>query len=93
MKKLRLGFAVLYLVALLLSLTAFQAAAQDANFVGSWDMTVTGGGRGGGQGDGQSGRIRLAADTRRWRSAIAHHHERRRQIQSDSQNAARRKHL
>jgi hypothetical protein len=55
MKKVRLGFAVFYLVALLLSLTAFQAAAQDANFVGSWDMTVTGGGRGGGQGDGQSG--------------------------------------
>jgi hypothetical protein len=53
MKKLRLGFAALYLVALLLSLTAFQAAAQDANFVGSWDMTVTGGGRGGGQGGGQ----------------------------------------
>jgi hypothetical protein len=62
MKKLRLGFAVIYLVALLLSLTAFQAAAQDANFVGSWDMTVTGGrgggqggGQGSGQGDGQSG--------------------------------------
>ncbi len=62
MKKLRLGFAIIYLVALLLSLTAFQAAAQDATFVGSWDMTVTGGGRGGqnggqggGQGDGQSG--------------------------------------
>jgi hypothetical protein len=55
MKKLRLGFALFYLVALLLSLTAFQAAAQDANFVGSWDMSVTGGGRGGGQGDGQSG--------------------------------------
>jgi hypothetical protein len=55
MKKVRLGFAVIYLVALLLSLTAFQAAAQDANFVGSWDMTVTGGGHGGGQGDGQGG--------------------------------------
>jgi hypothetical protein len=57
MKKLRLGFAVFYFVALLLSLTAFQAAAQDANFVGSWDMTVTGGGRGGqggGQNDGQN---------------------------------------
>ena len=54
MKKLRLGFAVIYLVALLLSLTAFQAAAQDANFVGNWDMTITGGGRGGGQGGGQS---------------------------------------
>jgi hypothetical protein len=59
MKKLRLGFAVVYLVALLLSLTAFQAAAQDANFVGTWDMTVAGGGQGGGQsggqGDGQAG--------------------------------------
>lgn len=58
MEKLRLGFAAVYLVALLLSLTVFQAAAQDANFVGSWDMTVTGGGRGGqggGQGDGQNG--------------------------------------
>ena len=54
MKKLRLGFAVFYLVALLLSLTALQAAAQDANFVGNWDMTVTGGGRSGGQGGGQS---------------------------------------
>lgn len=50
MKKLRLGFAGFYLVALLLSMTAFQAAAQDANFVGTWEMTTTGGGRGGGQG-------------------------------------------
>jgi hypothetical protein len=55
MKKLRLGFTVVYLVALLLSLTASQAAAQDANFVGTWDMTVTGGGRGGGQGGSQGG--------------------------------------
>src|SRR5580658_7321080 len=55
MKKLRLSFAVFYLVALLLSLTAFQAAAQDANFVGNWDMTITGGGRGGGRGGGQGG--------------------------------------
>ena len=59
MKKLRLGFAALCLVALLLSLAVFQAAAQEANFVGTWDMTVTGGGRGGGQaggqGDGQAG--------------------------------------
>ena len=54
MNKFRLSFAVFYLVALLLSLTAFQAAAQDANFVGNWDMTITGGGRGGGQGGGQS---------------------------------------
>jgi hypothetical protein len=40
---------------LLLSLTASQAAAQDANFVGTWDMTVTGSGRGGGQGGSQGG--------------------------------------
>ena len=52
MKKLRMGFAGFYLVALLLSMTAYQAAAQDANFVGTWNMTVTGGGRGGGQGGG-----------------------------------------
>jgi hypothetical protein len=52
MKKLRLGFAGFYLVALLLSMAAFQAAAQDANFVGTWEITVTGGGRGGGQGGG-----------------------------------------
>jgi hypothetical protein len=52
MKKLRMGFAGFYLLALLLSMTAYQAAAQDANFVGSWDMTVTSGGRGGGQGGG-----------------------------------------
>lgn len=55
MKKLWLGFAGFYLVVLLLSMTAYQAAAQDANFVGTWDMTVTGGARGGGQGDGQGG--------------------------------------
>ena len=55
MKKFRLGFAVFYLIALLLSLAAFQARAQDANFVGTWDMTVAGGGRGGGQGGGQNG--------------------------------------
>jgi hypothetical protein len=55
MKKFRLGFTVVSLVALLLSLTASQAAAQDANFVGTWDMTVTGGGRGGGQGGSQGG--------------------------------------
>jgi hypothetical protein len=46
------GFAGFYLVALLLSMTAYQAAAQDANFVGTWDMSVTGGGRGAGQGGG-----------------------------------------
>jgi hypothetical protein len=55
MKKFCSGFTAFYLIALLLSLTAFRAAAQNANFVGTWDMTVTGGGQGGGQADGQSG--------------------------------------
>jgi hypothetical protein len=37
--------------ALLLSVTAVQAAPQDANFVGAWAMTMTGGGAGGGGGN------------------------------------------
>jgi hypothetical protein len=41
------------MIALLLSMAAFQAKAQDANFVGTWDMTMTGGG--GSQGNGQGG--------------------------------------
>jgi hypothetical protein len=41
------------MIALLLSMAAFQAKAQDANFVGTWDMTMTGGG--GSQGSGQGG--------------------------------------
>jgi hypothetical protein len=75
MKKLRLGFGLCYLVALLLSLTVFQAAAQDANFVGSWDMTVNGGGRGGGQGDGQGGGQRSGqADGQSGNQAGGGHH-------------------
>ena len=75
MKKYRLGFAVLCLVALLFSLSEFRAAAQEANFVGAWDMTVTGGGSGGGQAGGQ-GMVRRRTP---WRSrpAIPHHYERR----------------
>lgn len=53
MKKLRLGSAGCCMIALLLSMAAFQAKAQDANFVGTWDMTMTGGG--GSQGSGQGG--------------------------------------
>jgi hypothetical protein len=50
MQKFRLGFAVLYVFTLLLlSVTVLRAAPQDASFVGSWEMTVTGGGHGGGQ--------------------------------------------
>src|ERR1700679_2888420 len=55
MQKFRLGFAVLYVFALLLLfVTAVKAAPQDANFVGSWEMSVMGGGQGGGQ-DGDQG--------------------------------------
>lgn len=55
MQKSRLGFAVLYVFTLLLlSVTVIKAAPQNASFVGSWEMTVTGGGQGGGQ-DGDQG--------------------------------------
>ncbi len=47
------GFYVFMM--LLLSVTALRAAPQDPTFVGSWDMTVTGGGQGGAQGGGQDG--------------------------------------
>lgn len=53
MKRLRLGCAGCCMIALLLSMAAFQVKAQDANFVGTWDMTMTGGG--GSQGSGQGG--------------------------------------
>jgi hypothetical protein len=53
MKKLRMGFAGCCAMALLLSMAAFQTRAQDANFVGTWDMTMTGGGGGGSQGGGE----------------------------------------
>jgi hypothetical protein len=56
MHKFRLGFAGLYVLALLLlSVTVLRATPQDAGFVGSWEMTVTGGGQGGGQDGGQGG--------------------------------------
>ena len=93
MTKLRLGFAVFYLVALLLSMTAFQAAAQDANFVGSWDMTVTGDAAAAAAGVvvkvvaratvrvEAKGMVRVYGGHHgRWRAAIANHHQRRRQI-------------
>ncbi len=53
MKKLRMGFAGCCVIVLLLSMAAFQTKAQDANFVGTWDVTMTGGGDG--QGSGQGG--------------------------------------
>ena len=55
MQKFRIGLAVLHVFALLLlSVTVLRAAQKDASFVGSWEMTVTGGGQGGGQ-DGDQG--------------------------------------
>jgi hypothetical protein len=57
MQKFRVGFAVLCVFALLLSVTAVQAARQDANadFVGTWEMTMTGGGQDGGGGNRRGG--------------------------------------
>jgi hypothetical protein len=55
MHKLRPAFAVFYVFALLLlSATVLLAAPQDASFVGSWAMNLTGGedgGQGGGGGN------------------------------------------
>jgi hypothetical protein len=51
MQKFRLELAAFYVIALvLLSMTILRAAPQDASFVGSWEMTVTGGGQNGDQG-------------------------------------------
>ena len=57
MQKFRTGVAGLYVFALLLlSVTVLRAAPQDASFVGSWEMTVTGGGQDGDQGGGGGNR-------------------------------------
>jgi hypothetical protein len=54
MKKFTLGLAGPLIFALLLSVTAVPAAPQDAaNFAGSWDVTMTGGGQGQGEGGGR----------------------------------------
>jgi len=55
MRKFRLGFAGLYIFALLLLAIVVQAAPQDTNFVGSWDMTMAAGGPGGRGGQGGEG--------------------------------------
>ena len=55
MQKFRRGLAGLGIFALLLSVTGGVVAAEDANFVGSWDVTMTGGGGGQGQGGGGGG--------------------------------------
>jgi hypothetical protein len=57
MQKSRIGFAAFYVFALLLlSVTVLRAAPQDASFVGSWEMTVAGGGQDGDQGGGGGNR-------------------------------------
>jgi len=58
-KKIRFGLGSFCAAFLLVSVLALQVASQDPsqvapNFVGSWEMTMTGGGQGG-QGGGQSG--------------------------------------
>jgi hypothetical protein len=52
MKKIRWGLAALCAMALALSMTAQRVSAQEANFVGTWDVTMTGGGHAGAQGGG-----------------------------------------
>ncbi|MGA7222619.1 MAG: hypothetical protein WA673_17820 [Candidatus Acidiferrales bacterium] len=54
MKRMRWGLVALSAIALLLAMIAPRAAVQEANFVGTWDMTMSGGGGRGGQG-GQGG--------------------------------------
>jgi hypothetical protein len=57
MQNSRMGFGGFCALALLLSVTVVQAAPQDAtaNFVGTWAMTMTGGGQEGGAGQRGSG--------------------------------------
>jgi hypothetical protein len=55
-KRIRLSIGSFCGVFLLLSVLALQVASQDApNFVGSWEMTMTGGGPGGQGGQGGQG--------------------------------------
>jgi len=55
MRKFRLEFAVFAFLALLLVVATIQAAPQNASFVGTWEMTMIGGGEGGGGGQGGGG--------------------------------------
>lgn len=56
MQKFRLVLAGLCVLAMLLSVTVVQAAPQNANFAGTWELTMTGGRQGGGgeQGGGEA---------------------------------------
>ena len=55
MQKLKLAFVGLGVFALLLSVAAAQDSSKSASFVGTWDVTMTGGGQRGGQDGGQGG--------------------------------------
>jgi hypothetical protein len=55
MKKFRLEFTALCVAALLLSVLGVQVSAQDASFVGTWNMTTGGDGQGGGGNRGGGG--------------------------------------
>ncbi len=55
MKKIKLAFAVLCVLALVLTATATRLNAQAASFVGTWELTMTGGGHGGQGGQGGEG--------------------------------------
>jgi len=61
MQKSRIGFAFcVFAMLLFVSAAAMQAAPQETNFTGTWNLTVTGGQGGGGhqggdQGEGQGG--------------------------------------
>ncbi len=51
MQKSRQFFAVLCVAVLLLSVTVVQAMPQDASFVGTWEIAMSGGRQGGGGGN------------------------------------------
>jgi hypothetical protein len=55
MQKSALELIALCVFMLLFSVTAIQAAPQNTNFVGTWEMTMAAGGQGGGGGEGGGG--------------------------------------
>lgn len=55
MRVFKFDCASFYAIALLLFLVALPAAAQEANFVGTWQMTMSGGPGGGGEHRGEHG--------------------------------------
>ncbi len=63
MQKFRLVLAGLCVLAMLLSVTVVQAAPQNANFAGTWELTMTGGRQGGGGEQEEAKRKAKEADT------------------------------